>query len=171
MNKTKALCLAALLVAPLPARASEIGQSGHPFGLGIMLGYPTAISGKYYLGGRANALDFAVASASYRWGERGGAYVHLTYLWHPSVLTSEPGFDLTWHFGVGGVVWSRYWGIRGRDEVWYGDTAAGVRVPIGLDFDLNQVRLQFFGDIAGHVFIAPGVFIDIAASIGGRYYF
>lgn len=170
MIRTAAACLAACLLST-SAAATEVGLNSHPFGLGIMLGYPTAISAKYYLGGRANAIDAALASASYRFGERGGAYVHVTYLWHPSVLTSNEAFDMPWHVGIGGVVWSRYWGWRGPDQDWYGDTAAGVRVPFGLDFDLHDIRLQFFGDVAIHVFIVPGLFIDVAGSVGARWYF
>lgn len=158
-----------LLALSTPANASEIGTPAHKFGLGLAIGAPTGISGKYYLGNR-NAIEGVVAVYSNGWWG-GGFYLHGTYLWHPDVLAREPGFELPWHVGVGGFLSEGYWGPW-RDR-YAGDIALGVRGQIGLDFDLEDVRLQISGDIGanlgattfGGLFIAPGLYITI------RYYF
>ncbi len=153
------------------ANASEIGTSAHKFGLGLAIGGPTGISGKYYLGDRSRAIEGVVAVYSNGWWG-GGFYLHGTYLWHPDVLAREPGFELPWHVGIGGFLSEGYWGPW-RDRWGGGDIALGVRGQIGLDFDLEDVRLQISGDIGvnvgvstyGRPFIGPGLYITI------RYFF
>ena len=51
------------LAALNPAEAIEVGS--RPFGLGVVLGDPTGLSAKYYLGGPTNAVDFALAFDTY----------------------------------------------------------------------------------------------------------
>lgn len=161
----------ALLVAPM-AQAQQIGSSSHNFGLGLAVGYPTGLTAKYYLSRKGgHALEGTVATASYDFNNRGGAYFHLNYMWHPDTLIDEPDFSMPWHVGIGGLVWSRYWGYVGRNDVWYGQTAFGVRAPIGLDFNLKKVPLQFFLDAAANVYLSPATWVDIGGSLGGRYYF
>lgn len=156
----------ALLTAP----ALAIDRDGHPFGLGVVLGQPTGLSGKVYLDPRTHALDFAVASTPWA-----GVYSHLTYLWHPSVIASGSNVDVEWHVGVGGLVWTKSWLYdRDRRGPWWardGDVALGVRVPIGLDVNLGDPRLQFFGDIAVTAIAVPAPAPGVDAAVGARYYF
>lgn len=171
---SRPLAAAVLLTLANPAIASEIGTSAHKFGLGLALGSPTGISGKYYLNGRSNAIEGVVAVYSNGWWG-GGFYLHGTYLWHPDVLAREPGFELPWHVGVGGFLADGWWGPWNDRYGWAGDgLALGVRGQIGLDFDLEDVRLQFSGDIGlnlgintqwGGVYAAPGIYLSI------RYFF
>src|SRR5687767_173347 len=51
MRVLKTLPLLAVLFAATPALAQE-GSPPRPFGLGLQLGAPTAIVGKYYIGNR-----------------------------------------------------------------------------------------------------------------------
>lgn len=149
------------LLAPASAQSTEIGAN--PFGLGVMAGDPTGLSGKLYLGGRTNAIDMALAFDTYG-DETGWLYFHATYLWHPSVLASGSGVEVPWHVGVGGYLKVGDW-ERDRDE------RLGVRVPIGIDVDLTAIPLQFFADLALHVDIVPGTDLDFGAGVGARYYF
>lgn len=160
---SKLALLGALLCAPAQAQATQVGTSGHPFGLGLAIGYPgTGISGKYFLGGRQNAIEGVVGAWS---GRRGRWYLHGIYLWHPSVLARASGFELPWHVGVGPFV------ADPGPWRWRGDVVAGVRVPVGLDFDLTDVRLQFSGDVAANLVLVPDVFFDLSITISARYYF
>src|SRR5262245_25005036 len=84
---------AVLLAAPATARAG-----GGPFGLGLIIGSPTGLSGKVYFT-KMNALDFAVGAAFVN--ER-GFHLHADYLWHPVMLTQDEAFFLPLYFGVGG---------------------------------------------------------------------
>jgi hypothetical protein len=155
--------IAALL---LNAAALAFDTTAHPFGLGVMAGYPSGISGKVYLDGQ-HGVDFAVASTPWR-----GGYVHATYLWHPSILATGSVADLGWHVGVGGFAWDSF-GYDGRGPWWSrdGDLTVGVRVPIGLDVNLKDPRFQFFGDVALSAPIVPGLYAGIDGAIGARYYF
>lgn len=166
--------LAASLLTAQPAAASEIGTTAHKFGLGLALGGPTGISGKYYPGGRRTAIEGVLGIYGNGWWG-GGFYLHGTYLWHPDVLARDTGFELPWHVGIGGFVQDGYWGPwydRGPYRGWNG-VALGVRGQIGLDFDLEDVRLQISADVGanvgvgtyGGVFVAPGLYLTI------RYFF
>ncbi len=153
------------------AQAGTIGGS-HAFGLGIALGSPTAITGKVYLGGDYNALEFQIGEGDYVGGYGDNIYAHLVYLWHPSVLTTANNLEIPWHIGVGGAIW------EGGYCAWYndggcfgGDLAFAVRVPVGLDFNLDDPRFQFFVDVVPMVVVVPGIDIGIGAQIGARYYF
>jgi len=147
------------------ARATEIGSS-NPFGLGVALGYPAGISGKYYIGGRKNAIEGVIGSWANHWA--GAWYLHGVYLWHPSVLTDQPGFELPWHVGLGGFLADDYYGW-GR--YWANDVTGGVRGQLGLDLDLKDVRLQFSGDLAMNIAIAPEIYWNLHPSITIRYFF
>lgn len=170
LARLSAISVLALALSPR-ATASEIGTSAHKFGLGLAIGGPTGISGKYYTGGRRTAVEGVAAFYSDGWWG-GGFYLHGTYLWHPDVLAREPGFELPWHVGVGGFLQEGYWGPW-RDRFFRDDIALGVRGQVGLDFDLEDVRLQISGDIGanlgittyGEAFIAPGLYITV------RYFF
>jgi hypothetical protein len=164
------------LAAAAPAEAGSIGSS-HPFGLGVGIGLPTAITGKYYLGGDVNALEFQLGA----WGDfnhgyyghgYGSIYVHVVYLWHPSVVAEGSGFEIPWHVGVGGALWSGggYCGW-GNNHYCGDDLALAARVPIGLDFNFDDPRFQIFGDLALNVLVFPGINLDLGLQIGARYYF
>ena len=156
--------LVLLLGSPALAGATEIGAA-RPFGLGLTLGEPSGLTGKLYLGGRQNALDFALGSGAWD-NEAGRVYAHVTYHWHPSVLLDDPDLEIVWRVGVGGFVADR--GNPDNNDV---DTAIGARVPLGVDIDLNQIPLQFFAEITANVPVVPWVDVGLGAAIGGRYYF
>jgi hypothetical protein len=142
------------------AAATEIGD--RPFGIGVVLGDPTGLSGKYYLGGRSNAVDMALAFDT-RGSNDGWLYAHATYLWHPSVIAKGPDVELPWHVGIGAFVATD----QSNND---GGEAFGVRVPIGLDADLEKIPLQFFGDIALHVTVLPATDVDFDIGLGARFY-
>lgn len=154
-----------VLTALNPASATEVGS--RQFGLGVILGDPTGLSAKLYLGGPTNAVDFALAFDTYsdNGNTNGDMYFHATYLIHPSVLAKPDGFEMPWHVGVGGYVMSdEFQNSNDRDSL-------GVRVPVGLDFNLDAIPLQFFGDIALRVNLFADTYIDFDLGIGARYYF
>jgi len=158
-----------LLLSP-PAHATEIGTPAHKFGLGLVVGSPSGLTGKYYTGGRRNAIEGTVAVSPGYHGPGGGIYLHGVYLWHPSVLATEPGFVLPWHAGVGAFLADNYdtwW----RD--WNNGTAVGARGVIGLDFDLEDIRLQISGDLALNLGVHStwGLVYDPGISVGARYFF
>ncbi len=147
--------LLALTAAAAPARAA-----GGPFGLGLILGSPTGVSGKVYFN-RSNAIDFAVGEA---FANARGLHFHVDYLWHPVMLTEGEAFFLPLYLGLGGRVLDR----DVKDDV-----HVGVRAPLGILFDFRRVPLDVFLEIALVVdFIRnDDDVVDVNAGVGIRYYF
>lgn len=147
---------------------TEIGAS-RPFGLGLQLGTFSGLTGKLYLtSSRRTAIDFSLGTGygDVVWNN---FHAHVTYSWHFSPLTSGRGVTIPWRVGIGGFVNSGdYWvfdGFQGRGVI------VGARVPIGLDFDLEEAPVQLYVEIAPNVALFPGVAAGLGAGLGGRFYF
>lgn len=166
-----AIALTALLAAaearPRPARAQRF-SANKGFGLGVMVGAPTGLTGKYFLG-RDTALDFGVGVVG-RYRYHDALHAHGDLLWHPAVLASIPAFMLPLYFGVGVRLLQH---DRFRDD-YDSHTHIGVRAPIGLAMDFNRVPLDVFFELALVFDVltddAHG-YVDLNAAIGVRYYF
>jgi hypothetical protein len=152
-------------------------QANKRFGLGLELGEPTGVTGKYFLqDGGDRALDFGVGGIYDYYGYR-GIHLYLDYLFHPASLASTDAFELPFYIGIGGRFWS--WEDRRIHDQYYNGDAIGVRVPIGLSFDFNNVPLDIFVQLvptADVFFAAPSTYdrhfyLIIDGSVGIRYYF
>ena len=162
-----ALATFALLAAAAPRRARA---EGGPFGLGLIIGSPTGLSMKYYLGESGHAIDAAVGFA---FVSSSGIHVHADYLWHPLVLTSDPAFKLPLHVGVGARILDHDRGRDGND-----DLHVALRVPVGVTFDFTQIPLDVFLEVALLVDFHgeegkdnDNLGLDLNAGVGVRYYF
>lgn len=154
-------------ILTLNASATEIG-SGRPFGLGIQLGEPSGLTGKLYLGGRKNAIDFTVGAYyadNDRWSD--GIYAQVAYHWHFTELARGHGVTIPARVGIGGFFTNGYY--RWSDR--YYDAVVGARVPFGIDFDLDRAPLQFYIEIAPQITVAPPFRVGFDGAIGVRYYF
>jgi hypothetical protein len=158
--------LALLVGLASESHAIEIGRS-RPFGLGIQLGAPSGITGKVYLGGRRNALDFTFGAAYYDRYLWGGIWAQVAYHWHVAELTSGNGVTIPFRVGIGGFVSTYYYGW---DRGPY-DAVIGARVPFGLDFDLESAPVQFYIEAGIDVTVLPPLGIGVDGGIGARYYF
>ena len=115
--------------------------SNGKFGLGLELGGPTGLNGKYFLSANT-ALNFGIGYDheryyGYRYRRR-GLHLYIDHLWHPVMLTETEPFKLPFYVGIG----VRVWDFDDRDEV--DGTAIGARVPLGLAFDFNNIPLDIF---------------------------
>lgn len=169
---TVALALALFAPAIAEARPRPAGRAlGSPytanktFGLGLELGNVEGLTGKLFVGD-TNALDFGVG---YLYGFRAaGLHIYADYLWHPFSLTSQPAFELPFYIGVGG----RFWNFDDHNS---GIDVFGIRVPIGISFDLNNVPIDIFIqavptlDFFRHYAHDAGIDVDV--SVGIRFYF
>jgi hypothetical protein len=163
----RTLLIAAGLGLALAALPRAAHAEGGPFGIGLILGSPTGISGKYYLGDSGHAIDFAVGGAV---ATDNGLHVHADFLWHPWILAREPSFNLPVHLGVGARVLDHDRGNKGDNDFHF-----GLRAPIGLTFDFTEVPLDAFVEIAlifdVHTAHDNNFGIDLNAGVGVRYYF
>ncbi len=170
----------AAVTAPADARRRSLGGSNYisngKFGLGLELGAPSGLNGKFFLSS-STALNFGVGwlyDNYYLYGD--GLHLYLDHLWHPISLSDNPTFKLPLYIGVGGAFWSFNDNCRGCYNTRY--SALGLRVPFGMAFDFNNVPLDifiqatlvvdiFFGDYYDRGRFGPG----FEGSFGIRYWF
>ncbi|MEO8703120.1 MAG: hypothetical protein ABI867_23950 [Kofleriaceae bacterium] len=144
------------------------------FGLGLELGSPSGLNGKYFLNDN-RALNFGLGWIydNYYYNDRNGIHLYLDYMFHPFSITNNPTFQLPFYIGVGGRLWDFDDRRDGRRDDGY---AFGVRCPIGIAFDFNKVPLDVFVQLT---FVADVLFayeddrtgLHIEGSFGVRYWF
>ena len=131
--------------------------AGGPFGLGIIVGEPTGVSGKLFLSTQ-NAIDGAVA-----WSLDGDNDLHLQgdYLYHWYDVISVKKGRLPIYAGIGGRIAFR----ENRDD------NVGLRIPVGLTYLFDGAPFDVFAEVVPVLDIAPDTDFDLEGAIGGRYYF
>lgn len=147
-------------------------EANKTFGLGLELGAPTSLNGKYFLSSD-RALDFGIGTI-YTYGDRSGFHVYGDYLWHPTSLASVEAFELPFYIGLGARIWRFDYGVDNAPDD--SATAVGLRVPIGISFDFNTIPLDAFVQVVPTLDFYDGyrkhsVYIDLDASIGVRFWF
>ena len=170
--------VAALSTSAVQARPRPGGHLGgrsfeanKTFGLGLELGEPTGLNGKYFLSGD-RALDFGIGDI-YHYVNRSGLHIYGDYLFHPVSLAATDVFELPLYVGIGGRFWDfNDTGLTGPNNAF----AIGVRGPVGLSMDFNNVPidiflqfvpvLDFYGGNAVHT-----IYLDFDVSLGVRYWF
>ena len=147
------------------------------FGLGLELGEPTGLNGKVFVS-KAGAIDFGVGwiYSHYYYGD--GLHVYADYLWHPASLASTSTFELPLYIGAG----LRFWDFHYCDQriCDYGGTAIGLRLPVGIAFDFNNVPLDLFFQVVPVVDLVNGDYynrygdrahLGVDLSLGLRFWF
>lgn len=146
-------------------------QANKTFGLGLELGAPTGLTGKYFLAAD-RALDFGIGEV-FGYFNRTGLHIYGDYLFHPTSLAANETFELPLYIGIG----ARFWDFRDDGPVVADNAfAIGVRVPVGISFDFNNVPLDIFLQVVPVLdffsgYAAHSVYLDLDASIGIRYWF
>jgi hypothetical protein len=133
----------------------NINAQDRGFGLGIILGEPTGVSGKLWTSGQ-NAFDFG---AAWSFQGEGNLLLQADYVWHIFRLIPVPDGKLPFYVGVGGEV------ILADDPV------IGVRVPLGLDYMFGNAPVDIFVELVPILRLAPSTDFDFAGGVGARYWF
>ncbi len=177
-----ALLVATLAIVSLSTtahadRRSFGGGSGFvsngTFGLGLELGEPTGLNGKWFYN-PSRALNFGIGALYHNYYVDGdGLHIYADHLWHPVQLTSTADFKLPFYVGVGGRVWFFDYRCGGRCD---GASLFGVRVPLGIAFDLNKVPLDIFVQIVPTFdfyrnYRGRDFYLAVDFSVGIRYWF
>lgn len=141
------------------------------FGLGIMVGDPTGISAKGWIGG-----DRAIAGGL-AWGVWRGSYFHLhgDYLFHNMDLIPVSRGRLPLYYGPGLRMrsWSggRYWN-RGRWHDYDGSRVdIGVRFPVGVAYLFDGAPVDVFLEVVPTLDLVPATSFDMDLALGARYWF
>jgi len=142
-----------VLTAVLACATAEAQESG--FGLGVILGEPTGISGKLWIED-SKAIDGAVA---WSFEKESAVHVHADLLFHSSNISKVEMSKLLFYYGIGGR-------IKFED-----DSKAGVRVPLGINYLSSGAPLDIFLEIVPLLDLAPSTEFDLNAAIGIRYFF
>jgi hypothetical protein len=163
-----------LLGTARTANATEVGY-GRKFGLGFVLGDPTGLSAKLWIG-PTNSLDFGLGFWGYgfdncangnapcnHFGTHAGTF-NMDYLWQSNIVRGQAQLD--WHIGAGGRA------------IWYGGgcpgdcVSLGARMPVGLDLMFNNPSfIEVFFEIAPTLYFVPNVDFGVEGGIGVRFYF
>lgn len=125
-------------------------------GIGISIGNPTGLNGKYWLDS-SKAVD---AGMAWSIGKHSEFSLHSDYLLHKDgafYFNDVHPLDL-------------YYGVGGRME-FADDIEIGVRVPVGLTHRFEQESADVFAEVAPIVDFLTKTGLEIHLLFGGRYYF
>lgn len=160
-----------LLMTALLSLSSLMRAQSSGFGLGIILGEPTGISMKGWIGS-TKAIDGAVA-----W-DFNGSYLHLhaDYLFHNMDLIHVAKGKLPLYYGPGLRLesWTGegHWNHRGHwDDVEGTRTDLAIRFPVGLDYLPAATPLDVFLEVVPTLVLSPASWVEFDGGIGVRYWF
>jgi hypothetical protein len=126
-------------------------------GIGLMLGEPTGLSGKYWIN-ENNAIDFGLGAGLF--GEGTGFSLHADYLYHINNLIKWK-YKTPFYYGFG---------IRMRFPS-NSSTYLGIRGVAGLIMYLKKLPIDLFFEVAPSFRLLPTTGLNLDIAIGSRYYF
>lgn len=136
--------------------SSAESQASKKYGLGVIAGQPSGLSGRYVLN-NSNSID---AALSWRLGDAGYFGAFADYLFDNAHTLKLDNLSFPVHYGAGV-------GLGVGDSF----TAVGVRVPAGLSYYFQEQPIQAFFELAASLLLVPETNFDVEAFIGARYYF
>ena len=153
-----------ICIIMLVALTAGAAWAQHDFGLGIIVGEPTGISGKLWLG-KTTAIDGAVA-----WSFEGedAFHLHMDYLLHSFDLIRVDKGKLPLYYGIGGRI--KFHGDHGRNDH-DNDARVGLRIPVGLEYIFSGERVDIFLEIVPLLDLVPDTDFSLNGGIGVRYFF
>ena len=131
------------------------------FGLGIIVGEPTGLSAKAWMGGNA-AVDAAAAWSFYR---HSALHVHADFLLHNFGLIPVSAGELPLYYGIGGRI--KFIEHDEDDD----KIQLGVRVPVGLEYLFQDAPFGLFVEVVPLLDLVPDTDFDFNGGIGCRFYF
>ncbi len=152
MKRSKYLMFLFLMFA-----GTALFAQSRPFGLGIMLGDPSGLNGKYFLNSK-NAVEVGLGVGVF--GSENSLALHVDYLYHnEELIQSSEKFPVFYGFGLR---------IRSKEEAEFG---MGVRGIIGMSWVSQTVPIDVFIHIAPVFKLFPATKFGIDAALGTRYFF
>lgn len=137
--------------------SENVNAQDKGLGLGLVIGEPTGISGKYWVS-EINAFDFGVAYSFF--GSDNSFSLHADYLYHlMNAIESE--YTLPVYYGFGAR-------LRTNENSKLGLGARGV---IGVALFSERYPLDFFFEIAPVFQLIPETELNFDIGLGARYFF
>jgi len=153
MRKTVTILF--LILIFLTPSSRGMAYEKNDFGLGIILGSPTGLSGKFWLG-KSIAFD---AAAAWSFSREGRFQIHGDYLWHNFNLIKVEEGSFPLYYGLG-------FRVNFGDE-----TEAGVRFPIGLEYLFPRAPFDVFIEVVPILRVIKETDFEIDGAIGARFFF
>lgn len=156
MNQTRLFIVLTTLFLgiSLTSNVSAQQQIDRQLGAGVIVGEPTGISLKYW-NNDSNAFDAGIS-----WSITNEfLHLHADYLMHKYGLFDIEKGNLPLYYGLGGRM------------LFADDPDIGVRIPVGLNYLMENDPIGFFIEIAPTLDLIPDVEFDMGGGIGVRYYF
>ncbi|MEQ8525169.1 hypothetical protein [Gracilimonas sp.] len=141
------------ITIPETANAQANGKGGN-LGLGAMLGEPTGISIKAW-NNQKSAFGFG---AAWSFGRYDAIHLHGDYLLHSWFNDVDKG-NLAFYYGIGARL------------VLADDPAVGIRIPLGLNYVVEDAPIDLFVEAVPILDLAPSTDFDGNGALGIRYYF
>ncbi len=139
-----------LFVTLLPAQEKGIG-------VGLMIGEPTGLSGKYWVS-QTNAFDAGVAYSFF--SAHKGLMFHVDYLTHLQKIYFN-GLAFLPYYGFGGK-----FGIANDKK-----SSFAARGVVGIAFLVKEKPIDIFLEVAPAFDLLPATGISVGAALGARYFF
>lgn len=152
-RKTVKMFMCFILTAMLSLSIAK--AQGQGFGLGVILGEPSGLSGKLWIG-EETAIDGALA---WSFGSNSNLLLHADYLFHNFDLFDVQEGELPLYYGLGGR-------IKLADEI-----NASVRIPVGIDYIFANAPLDIFFEVVLMLDLVPSTEFNLNGGIGVRYFF
>lgn len=124
-------------------------------GLGLIVGEPTGISGKFWTGS-TTAFD---AGLAWSFIDENAFQIHADYLFHNIRLITVSEGKLPFYYGIGARLKTA------------NDIKLGVRVPLGLVYLFQNLPIDIFVEVVPILDILPKTDFQINAALGARYFF
>ncbi len=141
------------IAIPETSHAQANGEGGN-LGLGVMLGEPTGISIKAWNNSKS-AFGFG---AAWSFGRYDAIHLHGDYLQHSWLNGVDQG-RLAFYYGVGARL------------VLADEAAIGIRVPLGLNYIVEDAPIDLFVEAVPILDLAPSTDFDGNGAVGIRFYF
>ncbi len=144
-----------LLIIVFQCFALGVEPAGQGFGIGVIVGEPTGISFKNWLTTNT-AVD---GGAAWSFEGKDAFHLHADYLFHNDKLTEVEKGKLLFYYGLGAR-------LKLQDK-----SRLGVRIPLGVDYLLQETPLDFFLEIVPIMDLVPDTELEFNGGFGVRLFF
>ncbi|MCK4321194.1 MAG: DUF3996 domain-containing protein [Candidatus Bathyarchaeota archaeon] len=146
-----------LLVIGLLLFCGFVHAQDSGFGLGIIIGEPTGISAKAWVG-KYRAI---CGAAGWSLTEEKHFHIYGDYIFHNFELIKLEKGKLPIYYGFGCR-------IKAKEG---SNTEIGVRIPLGMDYFIPNTPLDIFFELVPTLDVIPKTDVDINFGLGIRFFF
>jgi hypothetical protein len=156
-------------------RVESASPMGRRLGVGLEVGWPTAVTGKLMLRPQ-HAVRASLGAFSGLALTEPSLSVAVDWLYHPLTIAKSPAWTLHAHVGAGGTVVvlpivgkrttvpaALY--HRAPTQLW-----AGVRAPVGVDLTFTDFPVDIVFELVPTILAFPGLGVGMGASLGARWW-